>query len=1020
MNLSLRKKIPAFHIFIAMKKRVTRRTTQISTLLLILFVLTVPRVSLWAQLPEAVSLTTLNGLPSNNVYYIHQDRQGYIWMTTDKGVCRYDGMEVEVFTRKNGLTDNECYSIFEDSRGRIWFGTSNGQPCFFYEGKFFNPLNYPALGSIFISGYISNFAESNSGDMYITGQNHGIYKLTSTDEVIDLSTPDLVLSLLVTTDSGDFGANRRFTRLISLDSLHKPKEIIDLSKIPKKGYGHKSVVSDLLPYAVTVSIGTHYALGFSLTTHQQLPINFWKVPENTFLVNVAYHPKHGLFLVGKKNIYVFTPQDLPLGGEPSYSIPLGEYTGAHVMFDNEDNMWVATRENGALYFPTPLVKALPKESATEKPPLHLLKVSEDTLYTLNNNGEIYRWTPEGSSLFSKLPFLPENRGKLTPAHEPGSLWCYATTGLFHIAADGKYTLIKSSFFSVFQATKKGLVIGVSKMTMQYTNGPGKDTLWHTPPAELSQLKLIQVLDDVDFTFRSRSSVVINPDSILLGYQYGLAAASFSTQSISPLAGTRSLGLIGSLTKSIDQDSTPWVWMGGSELLLGVSSQNDTIRVAPTLLEGETVNHTQVIGDSLLFASTTKGLIYFQLDYPQKEIRYLGGISEYQGLPSLVVFKTEVVADSLWIATTEGIVTAEIANLLNSRSPSPEPPKVKSILIDNEPVPANREVTVAPEAQIVSIKLAALHYASQGQIVMEYRLTPEDDWTPTASTELQFVGLGKGKYPLQIRTVSIQGDASLPLELTLIKQGYWWLEIWFWVSAISLLTLGCIFFIRWRNLRLQNRTKSALQMAQLELKALKAQMNPHFIFNALSSIQRFILANDPKHANDYLTKYSRLTRMVLNHSEKTFVPLADEIQLLTYYIELEALRLKHRFTFEILVDPNLASEQVTLPSMLLQTYIENAIWHGLSSLPQGGKIEIRFERLRDTLQIVIEDNGIGREAAMIRNPRKGTSKGSQITADKLDMLNRTIYQNRAALRIQDKYDSDEKPAGTRVILTIPLI
>jgi len=230
-------------------------------------------------------------------------------------------------------------------------------------------------------------------------------------------------------------------------------------------------------------------------------------------------------------------------------------------------------------------------------------------------------------------------------------------------------------------------------------------------------------------------------------------------------------------------------------------------------------------------------------------------------------------------------------------------------------------------------------------------------------------------------------------------------------------------------QLENEKKQAelqQQAAELEMQALRAQMNPHFIFNCLSSINRFILKNESKIASNYLTRFSRLMRMVLMNSQKPLITLENELDMLGIYLEMERLRFKNSFDYGITFLNAIDTDNVFIPPLLLQPFCENAIWHGLMHLPAGrdgkddhGRLDIVLTMQDNVLNCIITDNGIGREIAgemKSKTAEKEKSMGLKITTERLALLNRekglhTFYE------IEDLKDENGEAAGTKVILNI---
>jgi ligand-binding sensor domain-containing protein/putative methionine-R-sulfoxide reductase with GAF domain len=211
-----------------------------------------------------------------------------------------------------------------------------------------------------------------------------------------------------------------------------------------------------------------------------------------------------------------------------------------------------------------------------------------------------------------------------------------------------------------------------------------------------------------------------------------------------------------------------------------------------------------------------------------------------------------------------------------------------------------------------------------------------------------------------------------------------------------------------------------QTAEMEMQALRAQMNPHFMFNSLNSINNFILKNDPDNASQYLTRFSRLMRLILDNSREEWVLLENELKALQLYIEMEAIRFDNVFDYKISMALDVNPSSVIVPPMIVQPYVENAIWHGLLHRKEAGsKLQIDIWKNNGELFIKIEDNGVGREEAEHLKSKFSSHKkshGMKITAKRLDMVNK-IYKVDAKVKIDDLKNGSDKSAGTSVLLQL---
>lgn len=213
-----------------------------------------------------------------------------------------------------------------------------------------------------------------------------------------------------------------------------------------------------------------------------------------------------------------------------------------------------------------------------------------------------------------------------------------------------------------------------------------------------------------------------------------------------------------------------------------------------------------------------------------------------------------------------------------------------------------------------------------------------------------------------------------------------------------------------------------KQAEIEMKALRAQMNPHFIFNSLNSINKYILKSDHITASRYLTRFAKLIRLILDNSDSKEVALSDELEALNLYIEMESMRFTNKFTYSIVVDDNVSADTLQVPPLIIQPYVENAIWHGLLHKAADGKLLVSVKKTNENMiQCTIEDNGVGRNKAMelkSKSANSNKSLGMKLTEERLNMLNQNTSLN-ASIEIIDLYDDQGQGAGTKVIVTIPI-
>jgi sensor histidine kinase YesM len=288
--------------------------------------------------------------------------------------------------------------------------------------------------------------------------------------------------------------------------------------------------------------------------------------------------------------------------------------------------------------------------------------------------------------------------------------------------------------------------------------------------------------------------------------------------------------------------------------------------------------------------------------------------------------------------------------------------------------------------------------------------------------LTFDYLHPGKYFLHIKAKSVHQDwLSNEAELVINIQPPFWHTWWFWTTVIAGLSSLIFIIVKWRvnTIRKQERIKAKYEKETLELeaKALRAQMNPHFIFNCMNSIKSLIQQKEEDRAVNYLTTFSKLLRTILHNCDKREITLFDELETCRLYTQLEEMRFGKKLCYSFQVEEGFDLKSVMVPALIMQPFIENAIWHGIMPMEEGGKLSVVVEKKNNVIYCVIDDNGIGREMSR-QNKFKGESthqsKGFHLTQARLDLDN-LINERKASIEIIDKKDQYDKATGTTVIL-----
>jgi len=304
---------------------------------------------------------------------------------------------------------------------------------------------------------------------------------------------------------------------------------------------------------------------------------------------------------------------------------------------------------------------------------------------------------------------------------------------------------------------------------------------------------------------------------------------------------------------------------------------------------------------------------------------------------------------------------------------------------------------------------------------------DQDWLSLGKEGVvSYSNIAPGSYTLSLGVKNSLGEWCVePLEIAITIRPPYWQTIWFY-SIISIIIILIIFgTIKYRiNLiKIKEREKRHIQkqISELENQALRSQMNPHFIFNSLNSINSYIIKNKPDEASEYVAKFARLIRLILDNSKESTVSLSNELSALKLYIEIENKRFSNKFEWQIIVDPHLNTDNTLVPPMIFQPFVENAIWHGLLHKHEPGKLFVHIRQKDKLLNCEITDDGIGRAAAVelkSKTSLQNKSYGMLLTMKRIENFNKDSGIQ-YAVQVDDLVNHESKAFGTRIILNLTL-
>jgi ligand-binding sensor domain-containing protein len=463
-----------------------------------------------------------------------------------------------------------------------------------------------------------------------------------------------------------------------------------------------------------------------------------------------------------------------------------------------------------------------------------------------------------------------------------------------------------------------------------------------------------------------------------------------------------------------------LWISTLEGLSKYNSQSNNF-INYTQREGlpsQTIFDIASDDDGNIWAIGNKGLMMLPVaDGSIQQFNYQQGI---EGMYSSFLLRRGT-EGKMYACTYRGYFTFQPAVILK-RKRSATDVIITDVKSGNTSVSSGVQKRVIPlsfDDNSITIEFAALNFLGNQNVYRYKMMGLSQQWSETTNRVITYSGLPSGSY---IFEVALAGELSYATAMKIEVSTPFWRQMWFrlLMLAIGLSGIFLVYKIRTQQIRKEEKLKASFkqQLAEAETKALKAQMSPHFIFNSLNSINRYIIKAEPEKASLYLTKFSKLIRLILDNSNQKLISLEQEISALKLYIELEALRFNEKFSYTLSVSPELNPMSIGVPPMIIQPFIENAIWHGLLHKETAGHLDVAVERFGSGLKCTITDDGIGRKkAAELRSKsvNKEKSYGMQITKERLSMLNGE--SKLSSVEVIDLEDENGNALGTKVIVKI---
>ena len=1017
--------------------------------------------------------STDRGLSQGSGYGI-TSYDDYMWFGTQDGLNRFDGYKMDVFkTRdKKGLKGNFINTLRSDSQQNLWVGTVNGVCLFDKESQGFKSfLEVFKIKHLIDNQSISKIVDDRKGVIWFITDEHGLYRFdtkrrqikgyfTTANNLMDIAISPIDQSVWLISDvelfrfdaAADAFVPTKFGSEVSVGQ--NQKEILRTITVDfqnnlwlgtyengiyvKPAVGSGGVFRHFQKGDSPRSIATNEIVnlfcdhaGRIWVGHRRAGISLYLPQKNAFIYashtdnnprSIAADYVLSFFEDRQNNIWV----GLSGGGIDKYD-PL-KYQFKTIeknlengltdnmvldMYGHQNSLYVGTQTGGlnVLDFKTNHFKSYLPERANPKSILH------SQVYDIEADSTGYLWLATGRGLCAFDPRKETFTSYAQGGNQSPLVYLYAVKVLKNQS-------------EIWAGGERGL--------QRFDLKSKRWVSWADRPEMADIAKFVQriIYEDTD-------------QNIWLGTQgHGLIKYNPTQRKVTFFDDKLSINCP-NIRCFYEEGQN--LWVGADCGLYVVDKQTNKIKNYfsendPRLayrLPNNVVYGVLKDGEGFYWLTTNKGLTKFSVDRGVvKNFEKRDGLQSDEFNTNCVYRRSD---GALYFGGVNGISYFKTNEIVpNSYVP---PVKITGIEVKGQPFLSNtKTLNLNYDQNFIGFQFAAFNFSNTEKNTYQYKLDGiNDNWVSAGvKNYANYTNLPPGEYVFRVvgrNDDGVLGGRQATVNITIEPPYYerWWFRIpivlivgWliynFYKSQIN----GKLLRANLESESLKRLQKEAelkekeasfqRQIILTEITALRAQMNPHFIFNCLNSIQLFTAQNDIDKASDYLTKFSRLIRLVLENSRSEKVTLHNELETLRLYIELEAMRFRGKVSYQINVDPEIDQQYIQMPPLLLQPFVENAIWHGLMHKEEGGMVWVAVTQPSDaSIQVTITDNGVGRAMATEFKSKSATvskSFGMKVTADRIQLINQ-IYSSTTQVQISDLTDSVGNPSGTRVVVTIPV-
>jgi len=958
--------------------------------------------------------TTDNGLLSNEVYDMLQDRIGFIWLVTDRGICKFDGYTFTSPVDTSSMNGTGAYFPFEDHLGRIWFCRLE-KTVWFVENDTIKYWKYNSILNQYKDHFtlIEDILVDKKENVWLRLGTFGTLLIhpDGTFELQNASTNSQMIYSLI--DQKEF---------ISFNLRPQTDQQDDPSKQPIDIILSIEGQKRILLQRTNVDIRPRYPAMFDdengdyLLMHGQ---TIWHVQDDELkeqfsiqqICRKITRSKKGEMLLSsfegeRPGLHHYSSLTDLRNGESQNFLP--NVKVCDLLIDHEEGWWAATLGQGIYYCRNPNVDIYDQASGLLRDDVRSLASNQkDKVYIgLWPNDLVQLHVPTGQikSLADESRFP---KGEISALYyDTSNKRLYRSFPFAYLTPLGWNSIFthSSDLQDTFPLPAKDINPSVHGYPL-WLSAPNGFYGYYFAKNEVKAFR-IPNLKGAERTFSIAEDYsgqvwvsTINGLHVLEKDQYQLPPFQHSA-----------LRYRCSDLEILSDSSLAMAFLGYGILI----RRPDKTMVHLTMNAGLSTNYISKLylaPDGTLFGCSKEGLNQIKNVEGHWSITIL---DQGHGLPSNLVNDVMTYQGELWIATHKGLAHfKELPKPLPSRKPI-----LTAYFADTTEHQLLQNAILPHHKNKIVIRFHAFDFRSQGEILYRYRFSLDDStFTFTKLREINFPQLSPGDYHFEVQAKNTDGIWSEPANLSFRITPPWWTSWWF-ISFTGI----CIAFGTSKvvNMRLRaTRNKAIIQnkIKDLELAALRAQMNPHFIFNCLGSIQQFIAENDKVSATSYLAKFAKLIRLSLHSSVNGRHSLSEEVEMLDYYLTLEQMRFKERFSYSIEIKTIEQPKEIYLPPMLIQPFVENAVLHGMKNKTAQGNIHIEFNLKDDLLVVWVSDNGPGVSLTRDEASKAHKSIGITLTQRRLNLHSTNAFKGNFTM---DQLTSTEGTIlGTRVEIRIPL-